>query len=98
MGPICTAPECWTVIFENRTATCFAYATVILGQAAGLPKEEGADLLKLICESEGVEKSVVGCLHCFQVVRHIHRFQKQIFRFFFFFFFFFLTKKQVKFL
>ena len=35
----CTDPGCLPVVWENRTGTCFAYVSTVLGQPAGLSQE-----------------------------------------------------------
>ena len=57
---IWTASKRFTVVFENNTATCFLYTTIVPGQPTSLSKEAclyaGADWLSL-CVSQRVAKS-----------------------------------------
>ena len=52
------------VVFKNSTGACFVYITVVLGQSLGLSKEmcrhADADWQKLICQSEGGERTVIS--------------------------------------
>ena len=63
-GLICTAPKCFTVVFENSMATCFAYAIVVLRQPAVPSKEMylyvGADWQSLSV-SQRVEEVRCSC-------------------------------------
>ena len=47
LGSICAAPMRFTVVFENKTATCFSYCQGVFVR--------GRWLAKLICHSEGGE-------------------------------------------
>ena len=57
----CTDPRHMTIIFENSTGKCFVYITVVLVQPVGwsvmVCLYAGADWLKLICQSEGGQRS-----------------------------------------
>ena len=61
-GSAWTNPKRFTVVFENSTATSFVYTTMVYGQPAGLSREAfegGRWLAKLICQSEGGERSIL---------------------------------------
>ena len=51
------------ITLKNSTGTCFVYITMALGQSIDMSKEvclyADADWLRLICQSEGGEKSIV---------------------------------------
>ena len=57
----CTDPRHMTIISENSTGECFVYITVVLVQPVGWSAIVclyiGADWLKLICQSQGGQRS-----------------------------------------